>query len=101
MRQIVGSTVQLIEESRKGATYHRFWPPRKPEEYVGQPGPHNGLALEHYLLEAIGQSRVTKRPHPYIVVGEWVRRADGVRFLDIAIVPTWGVRDGQATVPPQ
>lgn len=69
-------------------TYVPFDPPRRAEEYVGQAGPHNGLALEHYVLEAMAQARVVKRAHPFVIRGEW-RRDDGVTYLDIAVDRAW------------
>lgn len=70
-------------------TYVPFDPPRRPEEYLGQSGPHNGLALEHNVLDAIATSKQPgKPPHGYLVRGEW-RRSDGVRFLDIAVDRAW------------
>lgn len=69
-------------------TYVAFDPPRRAEQYVGQSGPHNGLALEHNVLEAIGQARAFNRTHPYVVRGEW-RRDDGVAYLDIAVDIAW------------
>lgn len=68
--------------------YVPFNPARKPEEYIGQPGRHNGLALPHDTIEAIGRSRLTGQAHPFLVRGEW-RREDGARWLDIAIDSTW------------
>lgn len=101
MKPAFTDTLARIESSRQGVRYNRFRPARKPEEYVGQPGPHNGLALEHYVIEAIGQSRVTRQAHPYIVIGEWIRQEDGAHFLDIAVVPIWHARDYVAEPPPQ
>lgn len=88
MRHITGSTLARLDDAEKGAEYREFNPPRRPEQYVGQPGPHQGLALEHYVLEAIAEARVSQRPHRWVVRGEWVRR-DGVRFLDIAVDRAW------------
>lgn len=68
--------------------YVPFDPARRPEEYVGQPGPHNGLALEHNVLEAIAEAKVTGKSHGFLVRGEW-RRSDGLRFLDIAVDRAW------------
>lgn len=68
--------------------YVAFNPPRRPEEYVGQKGPHNGLALDHNVIEAIGKAKLTGDPHPYLVRGE-LRRSDGVTFLDIAVDVQW------------
>lgn len=90
MIQLGGRTLGRLLEDEKGATYHRFDPPRRPEQYVGQPGPHNGLALPHSVIEAIGKSRVRGEAHGYLVRGEWVRR-DGIRFLDIAVDVGWVV----------
>lgn len=72
--------------------YVEFRPPRRPEEYVGQAGPHNGLALNFDTLEAIAQAKQTGKPHPYVVRGE-LRRSDGVRFLDIAVDRAWVVEN--------
>jgi hypothetical protein len=78
----------MLASLRTTITYVPFDPPRRPEEYVGQPGPHNGLALEHNVLDAIGQARALNRSHPYVVRGEW-RRSDGVTYLDIAVDRAW------------
>lgn len=83
-----GRTPPRLREEEKGATYAVFNPARRPEEYVGQPGPHNGLALTPDVIEAIASSRVSGRPHGYLVQGEWLRR-DGVRYLDIAVDRRW------------
>ena len=68
--------------------YVEFSPPRRPEEYVGQAGPHEGLALTHDVLDAIAESKVSGRPHRYLVRGEW-QRNDGTRYLDFAIDRRW------------
>lgn len=73
-------------------TYHRFDPPRRPEEYAGQSGPHNGLALTYDAIRAIGQAKVTHVPHGYLVRGEWVR--GDVRYLDFAIDVGWVTASG-------
>jgi hypothetical protein len=86
MMHITGRTIDRI--TVKGAEYVEFTPPRRPEQYVGQPGPHNGLALTHDVLTAIAQSRITGQRHPFLVRGEWIRK-DGKRFLDIAIDRAW------------
>lgn len=70
--------------------YVPFHPPRRPEEYVGQVGPHNGLALDHNVLDALAEARVSGKAHRYLVRGEW-RRSDGVRYLDIAVDRAWVV----------
>lgn len=88
MMHVVGSPPARLTDRDKGAEYVTFNPPRRPEEYVGQKGPHNGLALEHYVLDAIAEARVSGRRHRYVVQGEYVRR-DGVRYLDIAIDRAW------------
>lgn len=88
MMSIGGRTLGRLTEEEKGAEYVPFSPPRRPEEYVGQSGPHNGLALEHHVLDAIAEARLTGRRHRYLVQGEYVRR-DGVRYLDIAIDRAW------------
>ena len=85
MRQIAAQ----IEDAEKGARYTEFNPPRRPEEYLGQAGPHNGLALTPDVIQAIAQGKVTNQPHPYLIRGEWVRHKDGVRFLDVAMDRAW------------
>lgn len=85
---IGGRTMARLHEDETGATYHSFNPPRRPEQYAGQPGPHNGLALTWDVIRAMSESRVSGKPHGYLVQGEWVRR-DGVRFLDIAVDRAW------------
>lgn len=90
MIHITGRPFTPPSEDEKGAEYHPFNPPRRPEEYVGQAGPHNGLALTADVLQAIARSKVSGEPHEYVVRGEWVRR-DGVRFLDFAIDRAWVV----------
>ena len=82
------TTLEVIQGGRTTVEYHPFNPPRRPEEFVGIAGPHNGLALEHYVLEAIAKARVENRGHPYMVRGEWVR-SDGVRYLDVAVDRSW------------
>lgn len=88
MMHVAGRTIERIRDADKGSEYHEFNPPRRPEEYVGQPGPHNGLALTYDVIQAIASSKMSGRPHPFLVRGETVRR-DGVRFLDIAIDRAW------------
>lgn len=68
--------------------YFRFTAHRRPEEYLGQVGPHFGLALPPFALDAIAASKVAKQPNQYAVVGEW-RRSDGVRYLDLAVTREW------------
>lgn len=68
--------------------YHRFREPRRPEQYVGHPGPHFGLALPPCAYDAIAESKVSGSPNQYAVVGEW-RRSDGVSFLDLAVTREW------------
>lgn len=88
MMHINGGTLARLTDDKRGAEYMPFWPHRRPEEFVGIAGPHNGLALTHDVLEAIAESRVTGKPHPFLVRGEWIRR-DGVRFLDVGIDVQW------------
>lgn len=78
----------LPDEGRPTIEYHEFIPPRRPEEYAGQAGPHNGLALTYDVLDAMAEAKVSGRPHRYLVRGEW-RRSDGVRYLDFAIDRAW------------
>lgn len=85
---IGGRTLARLTEGQKGAEYHEFTPPRRPEEYVGQSGPHNGLALTYDVLKAIGLARVSHQSHGYLVRGEWLSR-DGTRYLDIAMDVAW------------
>lgn len=73
---------------RTTTEYVRFERPRRPEEYVLQPGPHFGLALPPGAYDAIAEAKVTGRPNMYEVIGEW-RRSDGVSFLDLAVSPAW------------
>lgn len=73
------------------AEYVSFYPPRRPEEFVGIAGPHGGLALPHDVLHAIAQSRVTNRPHPYLVRGEWIRGS--VHWLDVAVDVQWVINN--------
>lgn len=68
--------------------YVEFRPARRVEEYVGQKGPHFGLALSPDVLDAMAQAKVTGKAHGYLVRGEW-RRSDGVTFLDFAIDRAW------------
>lgn len=68
--------------------YRRYPAARRPEEYVGQPGPHFGLALPPSAYEAIAEAKVTGNPNQYAVVGEW-HRSDGARFLDLAVTREW------------
>ena len=68
--------------------YHRFDPPHRPEEYVGQPGPYFGLALPPYAYDAIAVRKVHGGPSMYAIQGEW-RRADGMRFLDLSVTREW------------
>lgn len=68
--------------------YVPFSPHRRPEEYVGQVGQHNGLALPQYALDAIATSKLARQPNQYAVLGEW-RRDDGVRFLDLGVTREW------------
>lgn len=89
MMHVTGGRVAYAD-AEKGTEYHEFNPPRRPEEYVGQVGPHAGYALTWDVIQAISETRVTGKPHGYLVRGEWVRR-DGVRFLDIAVDRTWVV----------
>lgn len=68
--------------------YHRFNPPRRVEEYVGQPGHEFGLALPPYGYQAIADAKTTGGPTQFVVQGEW-RRSDGVRYLDLAVSHEW------------
>lgn len=68
--------------------YHAFKPHHRAEEYVGQPGPHFGLALPPYVYDAIAEQKVHGGPSMYVARGEW-RRDDGVRFLDLAVTEDW------------
>lgn len=85
----VGELIGRIAKERKGAEYHPFNPPRKPEEYIGQLGPHGGFALTWEVQQAIATSRATGVPHGFLVRGEWVRKDDGVRYLDFAVDRAW------------
>lgn len=77
-----------LDALRPTTEYFRFRPHRKPEEYLGQAGPHFGLALEPAVLDAIADAKATGRPNQYAVIGEW-RRSDGVRFLDVGVTREW------------
>lgn len=77
-----------LDALRTVTTYRPFNPPRRPEEFVGIAGPHMGLALPHDVLEAIAASKQTRKPHGYLIRGEWVR-SDGVSYLDVAIDYAW------------
>lgn len=68
--------------------YHRFNPPRRIEEYVGQPGHQFGLALPPEGYEAIAEAKMHGGPAQFVVRGEWVR-SDGVRYLELAVSHDW------------
>lgn len=89
---IGGRTLAALTDEEKGANYHPFNPPRRPEEYAGQPGPHQGYALTWDVIQAIAESKVSGKYHGYLIRGEWIRR-DGVRFLDIAVDRAWVVEN--------
>lgn len=81
-----------LDAIRPHTEYHRFNPPHRPEEYVGQPGPYFGMALPPYVYDAIAVAKVTHRANQYAVLGE-VRRDDGARFLDFGVTAAWLVEN--------
>lgn len=85
----IGAITRAVEAGETPTTrYVEFNPPRRPEEYRGAAGPHNGLALTWDVIQAIARSEMTGEAHGCLVRGEWVR-SDGVRFLDFAIDRAW------------
>lgn len=89
----ISRLIGRMDEDQKGATYTEFLPPHRPEEYVGQAGPHDGKALPFDVLEAIAQAKLTGKPHGYLIRGQWVRKADKVRYLDVAVDRAWVVNN--------
>lgn len=90
MKQLIGRTLERITEADKGATYTEFNPPRRPEEWENQPGPHDGKALPYGMIAEIAKAKVTGKWHGQVVRGQWTRR-DGEVFLDIAVDRAWVV----------